>query len=151
MTAFGSIILPYNPQLVERAKTLRKNMTKAEKKLWYDYLRTFQFRVHRQRPIDNFIVDFYCPSLSLVIEVDGESHSTDLAQNYDRERTQILEGYGLTIIRFTNQEVLNDFEGVCATIEELIPPTPLSKGGFDPIFPLSKGGFDPISPLSKGG
>ena len=129
MTAFGSIILPYNPQLVERAKTLRKNMTKAEKKLWYDYLRTFQFRVHRQRPIDNFIVDFYCPNLSLVIEVDGESHSTDLAQNYDRERTQILEGYGLTIIRFTNQEVLNDFEGVCATIEELIPPTPLKKRG----------------------
>jgi very-short-patch-repair endonuclease len=78
--------LPYNPQLVERAKTLRKNMTKAEKKLWYDYLRNFQFRVHRQRPIDNFIVDFYCPNLSLVIEVDGESHSTDLAQNYDREK-----------------------------------------------------------------
>ncbi|MDB9305584.1 MULTISPECIES: endonuclease domain-containing protein [Cyanophyceae] len=121
--------LPYNPQLVERAKTLRKNMTKAEKKLWYDYLRNFQFRVHRQRPIDNFIVDFYCPNLSLVIEVDGESHSTDLAQNYDRERTQILEGYGLRIIRFTNQEVLNAFAGVCATIEELIPPTPLKKGG----------------------
>ncbi|WP_414552100.1 endonuclease domain-containing protein [Anabaena sp. CCY 0017] len=121
--------LPYNPQLVERAKTLRKNMTKAEKKLWYDYLKTFQFRVHRQRPIDNFIVDFYYPNLSLVIEVDGESHSTDLAQNYDRERTQILEGYGLIIVRFTNQEVLNSFVGVCAKIEQLIPPTPLNTGG----------------------
>ncbi|HBE56853.1 MAG TPA: endonuclease, partial [Cyanobacteria bacterium UBA11366] len=68
--------LPYNPALVARAKELRKNMTPAEKKLWYGYLRTFQFRVLRQRPIDHFIVDFYCPSLKLVIEVDGESHFT---------------------------------------------------------------------------
>nr|WP_226577239.1 DUF559 domain-containing protein [Microseira wollei] len=66
--------LPYNPQLVERAKELRKNMTPAEKKLWNNYLRRFQFRVLRQRPIDNFIVDFYCANLKLVIEIDGEKH-----------------------------------------------------------------------------
>ena len=68
--------LPYNPKLVERAKELRKNMTKAERKLWYDYLRNFKYRVHRQRTIDQFIVDFYCFELKLVIEIDGDSAIT---------------------------------------------------------------------------
>lgn len=116
--------LPYNPQLVERAKELRKNMTPAEKKLWNNYLRRFQFRVLRQRPIDNFIVDFYCAKLKLVIEIDGESHFTDEGKDYDGERTSILEGYGLRVIRFTNDQVLKNLEGVCRQIEELIPPNP---------------------------
>lgn len=63
--------LPYNPQLVQRAKQLRQNPTLAEKKLWQNYLRTFPFRVLRQRPIHHFIVDFYCAALKLVIEIDG--------------------------------------------------------------------------------
>src|SRR5690242_15943608 len=87
--------LPYNPKLVERAKELRKNMTPAEKKLWCEYLRDFQFRVFRQRPINHFIVDFYCPTLQLVIEIDGDSHFTDEGKDYDIDRTNILEGYGL--------------------------------------------------------
>ncbi|MBD2299247.1 endonuclease domain-containing protein [Nostoc sp. FACHB-87] len=116
--------LPYNPKLVERAKELRKNMTPAEKKLWCDYLRNFQFRVLRQRPIDHFIVDFYCPTLQVVIEIDGDSHFTDEGQDYDRDRTRILEGYGLKIIRFTNSQVLNHFESVCEHIQGLIPPSP---------------------------
>jgi very-short-patch-repair endonuclease len=109
--------LPYNQKLVERAKELRKNMTPAEKKLWNEYLKNFKFRVFRQRPIDNFIVDFYCPSLKLVIEVDGDSHFTPEGQEYDLERTNILQGYGLRIVRFTNNEVLNNFESVCQIIE----------------------------------
>jgi very-short-patch-repair endonuclease len=126
--------LPYNRQLVEKAKELRKNMTPAEKRLWYGYLRTFKFRVLRQRPIDNFIVDFFCAQLKLVIEVDGEGHFTNDGRDYDWERTQILEGYGLTVLRFTNDEVLQDWEGVCRRIEESIPPTSslklrLKKGG----------------------
>jgi very-short-patch-repair endonuclease len=116
--------LPYNPALNSRAKELRKNMTPAERKFWHKYLRTFQFKVYRQRPIDYFIVDFYCPSLKLVIEVDGESHYTDEGKDYDRERTQRLEGYGIKVIRFSNQEVLNEFEGVCDEIERMIPPSP---------------------------
>jgi very-short-patch-repair endonuclease len=115
--------LPYNPKLVERAKNLRKNMTPAEKKLWYSYLMDFKFRVLRQKPIDNFIVDFYCAKLKLVIEIDGDSHFTNDGQDYDQERTQILEGYGLRVMRFTNDEVLKDFAGVCQQIEE-IPPSP---------------------------
>ncbi|MBE8998707.1 endonuclease domain-containing protein [Nostoc sp. LEGE 12447] len=115
--------LPYNPKLVERAKELRKNMTPAEKKLWNEYLRNFQYRVLRQRPINYFIVDFYCPTLKTVIEIDGDSHFTDEAQDYDLERTNILEGYGLKIIRFTNSQVLNHFDSVCEEIQHLILPS----------------------------
>lgn len=114
--------LPYNPKLVERAKELRKNMTQAEQKLWYGYLKAFKFRVLRQRPIDHFIVDFYCPQLKLVIEVDGDSHFTAAGQDRDNERTSVLEGYGLKVLRFTNNEVLNNFAGVCQRIDPPNPP-----------------------------
>lgn len=116
--------LPYNRALVSRAKELRKNMTSAEKKLWYRYLRTFNFKVFRQRPIDCFVVDFYCPSLKLVIEVDGESHYTKEGNDYNKERTRRLESYGLTVVRYTNQQVLGDFESVCDEIGRSIPPSP---------------------------
>jgi very-short-patch-repair endonuclease len=116
--------LPYNSTLIARAKELRKNMTPAERKIWYGYLRTFKFRVFRQRPIDHFIVDFYCPILKLVIEIDGESHFTEAGQEYDRARTQRLESYGLKIVRFTNHQILEDFESVGEVIQGLIPPSP---------------------------
>lgn len=112
----GSFHLPYNRELVDRAKDLRKNMTAAEKKLWFNCLKHFKFRVLRQRPIDHFIVDFYCAALRLVIEVDGDSHFTADGLAYDKERTYILEEYGLSIIRFTNQEIMNNFESVCRYI-----------------------------------
>jgi very-short-patch-repair endonuclease len=116
--------LPYNPALIPRARELRKSMTSAEKKLWYGYLKTFKFRVLRQRPIDHFIVDFYCPRLNLVIEVDGHSHFTTEGKQSDQERTQRLEGYGLKVIRFTNQQILQEFESVCEAIQNLISPNP---------------------------
>jgi very-short-patch-repair endonuclease len=96
-------------------------MTKAERKLWYDYLRDLSTRFYRQRPIDNFIVDFYCPSLKLVIEIDGDTHNSQEAKDYDLERSQRLEGYGLQVVRFTNEEILADFEGVCLRIENFTP------------------------------
>jgi very-short-patch-repair endonuclease len=111
--------LPYNPKLIDRAKALRKNMTPAENKLWDGYLKTFKYRVLRQRPIDHFIVDFYCHTLKLVIEIDGAIHFTAEATAHDLERTQQLEGYGIRVIRFTNQEVIQDFENVCRKIEEI--------------------------------
>ncbi|MFN9733033.1 MAG: endonuclease domain-containing protein [Microcystis sp.] len=114
--------LPYNPALVARAKELRKNMTLAEKKLWYSYLKNFKFKVLRQRPIDHFIVDFYCPSLKLVIEIDGDTHFTDEGKAYDKERTARLESYGLKVIRFTNSQVLRNFEAVCEQLNLSIPP-----------------------------
>ncbi len=118
----SSFHLPYNRELVERAKDLRKNMTVAEKKLWLGYLKKFKFRVLRQRPIDHFIVDFYCAALKLVIEVDGDRHSMLDGLVYDKERTRILKEYGLSVIRFHNQEVLNDFDSVCQKIENWAKP-----------------------------
>ncbi|MGF1540298.1 MAG: endonuclease domain-containing protein [Pleurocapsa sp.] len=122
----SNFYLPYNPKLIARAKEMRKNPTSAENKLWQDYLRAFPLRVLRQRPIDRFIVDFYCAGLKLVIEVDGDTHFTEEGQLRDRQRTKILEGYGLKVIRFTNDEVMNHFEGVCEQIQSLIPPSPPS-------------------------
>ena len=111
--------LPYNPNIMEQAKELRKNMTKAEKKLWYCYLKDFNYKVYRQRPIDNYIVDFYCHKLKLVIELDGGVHFTKEAKDYDNYRTSILKCYDLKIIRFKNEEVLNNFEKVCKILNQL--------------------------------
>lgn len=117
--------LPYNPKLVQRAQELRRNPTPAEAKLW-SYLKTLDVRFLRQRPIGNFIVDFYCPAAKLVIEVDGGSYNG--AQGYDLERTRVLESHGLNVVRFTNGEVIGDFEQVCNTIRDLTgvpnPPNP---------------------------
>ena len=126
---------------------MRKNPTPAEKKLWVGFLRTFKPRFLRQRPIDNYIVDFYCAQLKLVIEIDGDIHFTDEGMEYDERRTRLLEGYGLKVMRFTNTEVLENFPAVCAAIEG-IPPPPLDKGGIT-IPPLNKGASLP--PLYKGG
>jgi very-short-patch-repair endonuclease len=113
--------LPYNPELTERAKELRKNMTPAEKKIWYEVLGNKQFeglRWMRQRPIDDFIVDFYCAELKLVVEIDGQSHNEKL--EYDDERTKVLEGCGLTVVRFQNDYVLKNIQGVFQTLEQIV-------------------------------
>jgi very-short-patch-repair endonuclease len=124
----GKYFLPYNEKLTEQAKAMRKNPTPAERKLW-QFLRTFPLKMWRQKPIDNFIVDFYCPKLKLVIEVDGEGHFTPDGMAYDAERTKVLEGYGLRVVRFTNDQVLREFEAVCEEIMGFIPPSPPLKGG----------------------
>ena len=116
--------LPYNRNLVTRAKELRKKMTLAEKKLWYGYLKKFPVRVLRQKPIDNFIVDFYCAKLKLAIEIDGDSHFSPEAQAKDQARTNILQGYGLSVIRFTNDDVLHNFEAVCGQIHLRLQSSP---------------------------
>ena len=114
-----TFFLPYNRNLVNRARELRKNMTPMEQKLWHKYLRGCSVKVLRQRPINNFIVDFYVPKSKLVIEIDGDSHFTPEGQTRDSERTAILESYGLKVIRFTNNEVQNTFEDVCNQIDIL--------------------------------
>ena len=85
-------------------------MTKPEKKVWHDFLKNQNYRTLRQHPIDHYIVDFYIASVNLVIEIDGDSHYTEEAIDYDRERTELLEIYGLEVIRFTNDEVLQNLE-----------------------------------------
>ncbi len=112
--------LPYNSKLKERARELRRNMTKAEKKLWYEFLSGHEKRFLKQRPIDNYIVDFYCASSKLVIEIDGDTHFTEEGLEYDKERTSVLEGYSLKVIRFTNNEVLESLDYVCELINKNI-------------------------------
>jgi very-short-patch-repair endonuclease len=113
-----TLYIPYNPALKERARELRNSMTVAERKLWFEFLRTHSVRWLRQKPLGNYIVDFYCSEQSVVIEVDGDSHFTDAGQKYDSRRTEFLAGYGLRILRFTNLDVLERFGAVCAIIDE---------------------------------
>ena len=119
--------LPYNPRLLERAKELRRHMTRAEAQLWFEYLQSFKYPVLRQKPIDNYIVDFYCSKLKLVIEIDGDSHYTEEGKTYDEERTRILESYGLRVLRFSNTDVQDNLEVICRNIDG-IPLPPLVKG-----------------------
>jgi len=112
--------LPYKPGLIEKAKYLRKNMTDAEKKLWKECLRNCKIRVLRQRPIDCYIVDFYIPKIKLVIEVDGMIHNEKDIKEYDKQRTLFLELYGLKVIRFTNDEVVNNLRKVCKKVHNYL-------------------------------
>jgi len=97
-------------------------MTEPEKRIWYQCLQHLPNRFRRQRPFGPYIVDFYCASLKLVIEIDGDSHTTADAVAYDAERTAFLEGLGLRVIRFSNHEVMNNVEGVFERLKEELPP-----------------------------
>jgi very-short-patch-repair endonuclease len=109
----GLVYLPYDKQLVLLARENRKNPTPAEQKIWFEVLSRRQFadyKFTRQKPIAHFIVDFYCAELRWVIEIDGDSHTEQVA--YDTQRTVVLEQFGLTVIRYDNREVLNNITGV---------------------------------------
>ena len=107
----------HNKNLVPLAKELRKNMTKEERHLWYDFLRQYPVRFTRQKTIGNYIVDFYCAKVSLVIELDGSQHYEAAAVQKDQERTAFLEKQGLTVIRIPNNAVNENFRGVCEYID----------------------------------
>ena len=107
----------YDKKLKSRADELRKNMTQPEWNLWYFYLRNHRLKWYRQRIIDRFIVDFYCHAAKLVIEIDGKQHYTEQGIAYDVERTQVLQRYGLKVLRYTNQQLECNFQEVCWDIE----------------------------------
>jgi len=104
----------------EKARELRNNATSQENKLYYQFLRWFKYRIHRQKIIDYYIVDFYCHKARLVIEIDGGQHFQDKKMNQDDMRTRFLEEKGLFVIRFTNWEVDHQFAQVCQRIEEVV-------------------------------
>ncbi|MDT8444025.1 MAG: endonuclease domain-containing protein [Desulfuromonadales bacterium] len=123
----GQGFLPYNKRLIAPARENRKNPTPAEMKIWTEILRMRQFAAFkflRQKPIDNYIVDFYCSELRLVIEIDGESHAENVA--YDTERTRVLQSLGLTVVRYTNNDIMQNIEGVYDNLSKMAgEPTPL--------------------------
>ena len=110
----------HNKQLLSIARTLRKNMTQEERKLWYDFLRTYPVRFLRQKILGNYIADFYCAKAKIVIELDGSGHYTEAGEEYDARRTIFLEGYGLDVIRIPNTEIHNNFVGVCEYIDNIV-------------------------------
>ena len=101
-----------NARLTPNAKTLRKTMTKEERRLWYECLKQLPVTVNRQKVIGRYIVDFYCAAAKVVIELDGSQHFDEAAMAADRERDAYLEGLGLTVLRYTNLEVNRKFKDV---------------------------------------
>ncbi len=91
-------------------------MTKEERHLWYDFLKELPVTVHRQKIIGNYIVDFYCASAGLVIELDGSQHYFDDGIKSDKVRDSYLNSLGLTVLRYSNDDVNNSFESVCQDI-----------------------------------
>ena len=113
----------YNGKNIVLAKNLRKNATPQENHLWYDFLSKYDIRFQRQKSIDNFIADFYCHKAKLIIEIDGSQHYTEEGQRNDSFRTEILEGYDLKVIRFTNRQIEDNFRGVCEYIDSVVKAT----------------------------
>ena len=107
----------HNKQLVPFAKKLRKEMTKEERHLWYDFLRTHPSRFSRQKVLGKYIADFYSAKAKLIIELDGSQHYEDINIEKDTDRTSFLEGYGLKVIRIPNNEVNRNFHEVCEYID----------------------------------
>ena len=111
---------PYRSDLKTRARALRRNLTAPEARLWHGFLRTLSVTVSRQKPLGGYIVDFYCAKHQLAIEIDGDSHFSDEARQYDRARSAALARLGIRVVRFTNVDVMQSFEGVCSEIARVL-------------------------------
>jgi very-short-patch-repair endonuclease len=121
-------MLLYNKAMKSLAQELRRNATPQEEKLWYQFLRRHECRFTRQKAFSNYIVDFYCHSKKLVIEVDGSQHYTEDGIENDQIRTSFLEALGLHVMRFQNAEVDESMNQVCAKIQRYISAFPTDKG-----------------------
>lgn len=119
------------------SQKLRKDMTREEKHLWYDFLKNYPVQFRRQAPFGQYIVDFYCAKAKLVVELDGSQHYQMQGMELDRERTQFLhDTYGLEVIRFSNLDVQQRFEGVCVQIDEAVRRRAPSSVAYGDSFPL---------------
>jgi len=114
--------IKYNPKLKELARQLRNNATKSEIRLWQKLKRgqMYGYDFHRQKPIDEYIVDFFCNKLRLVIELDGYSHEILEVWEKDVVKTKRLEKLGIVVLRFSDYQIMNDVENVLRAIEDYI-------------------------------
>ena len=112
--------IPKDNSQLENARRLRREMTPHERKLWYLFLRKYPIKIYKQRIIGRFIVDFYCASAKLIIELDGMQHYEEQGMAYDSERSAFLTALGLEVLRFSNREIDRDFDSVCAQIDSAI-------------------------------
>jgi very-short-patch-repair endonuclease len=120
MPPFQPVFHDYNKNLINRAKANRKEMTIAERRMWFDILKHLPYRFLKQRVIGNYIADFYCAARQLVIEVDGDAHLRDEAIEYDTERAAYFTSLGIRVIRFTNNEVLQNSDGVYQKLKRIM-------------------------------
>ena len=104
-------------KILRNSQQLRTNMTKEERHLWYDFLKSYPVQFKRQFPIGNYIVDFYCHKAKLVIELDGSQHCTPEKMEYDKARTEYIESQGILVLRYSNLDVMNRFRAVCENID----------------------------------
>ena len=112
-----NMTIPKDNSQLENARRLRREMTPHERKLWYLFLRKYPVKIYKQRIIGRFIVDFYCASAKLVIELDGSQHYEPQGMAYDVERSAFLSALGLDVLRFSNRDIDRDFRGVCTQID----------------------------------
>ncbi|MBQ4599404.1 MAG: DUF559 domain-containing protein [Clostridia bacterium] len=112
--------LPNNKNLRVNAQALRKEATKRERRLWYDFLKSYPIQFNRQKNIGNYIVDFYCKQVKLVVELDGEYHRDEDVFISDKKRAEYLEQLEMTVIRFKNEEIDKDFSKVCNKIDAMV-------------------------------
>ena len=112
--------MQHNKKLTARAQALRKNMTKEERRLWYEYLHSYPYRFRRQVTFGNYILDFYCAAAKLAIELDGSQHCDPSEQLYDQHRTAYLNSLGIYVLRFSNLDVLQNLPGVCQQIDMVV-------------------------------
>ena len=107
----------YNKNIVPLAKELRKNMTKEERHLWYDFLRNYKVKFTRQKVLGKYIADFYSAQAKIVIELDGSQHYTENGMTNDTKRTEFLKKYDIKVIRVSNLDIIKNFIGVCDYID----------------------------------
>ena len=116
----GEKIREYKKENIVLAKNLRKNMTRHERKLWYEFLREYKPRFQRQKAIGKYIADFYCAKANMVIELDGGGHYLPEQIMQDNKRTEELQSFGIEVLRICNTEIENNFYGVCEYIDKHI-------------------------------
>ena len=107
-------------QARKNSQTLRKNMTKEERRLWYDFLKTYPVQFKRQYSLGTYIVDFYCFQAKLIVELDGSQHYEPKIAEYDAKRTAFLQAQGFLVLRFSNADVMARFRGVCELIDRTV-------------------------------
>ena len=109
-----------DPKLLGYARALRKEMTRQERHLWYDFLRGHPWKFYKQRPIGVYIADFYCPASHLVVELDGGQHYEGCGMARDEARDRFLGERGLTVLRFSDLDIERNFSGVCTAIDTAV-------------------------------
>ncbi|MBR5524203.1 MAG: DUF559 domain-containing protein [Clostridia bacterium] len=118
-----------NPKLTKYSQRLRKEMTAEEKKLWYQFLKKVPYTFHRQKVISSYIVDFYCAKAMLVIELDGTQHYEEKVQTKDTERDACLRSLGLTVLRYSNRQINQEFSRVSEDILRYLTTSSTACGG----------------------